>query len=476
MFERVARNTAYLTIAQVIGELLNFVLFIILTRVYGEINIGKYGFAMSIAVILGAVADFGYREYTIKVMAQNLEQAKSILGNIIGLRIVFTLTAMLFLAIGSFSFSISDSTRIVLLSIGAYQLIVGLGQIFISEIKAHEDMKLIIKLVSIHRGVIFLIGIVAILLRCSFTTVMLVFPLGGVIFLSTCLYFSYARFGSLSWGFDIKEMIRSLKEAGHFFLNTIFSEVYSRSASLFLAAMIGEAAVGIYTMASKPVIAIGMFASFFCASFYPAMVKAFKYNANEVAHAATSSIRYLIISLFPIVTGFAIFSSEISRILYGTVSDDIAKLMKVIPFYIGLVSVNTLLRYILFSMNRYRLITFVQTPALALSIILNIIFISFAGVMGAALAAILTEFYINFMLMMTVAKEFSTISLTDYVYKPLLAAGTSVVILFVFINISHIFAAVLSFGTYIAVLFQLKSLTLNDISQVRQLLHRKRVA
>ncbi len=472
MLKKIAKNTAFLAVGRFTGEGINLILFVTLSRLYGEADIGKYGFALAIATILGAFADFGYSEYAVKVFSQDRIRAKSFLSNFLILRVFLTGMAGLVLAGLSFSIDVPETTCTIIVLIGVYQLIFSFAQIFIAEIKAHEEMSVIVSLEFIHRGSILSAALLFIAGGSDFVTVMSAFPVGSLIYLIAALYSSQRRYGRIQWRFDWTESIRSLAEAGHFFLANLFVELYFRSPLLFLAFMIGEEAAGSYTMASKLVIILGLLSYFFSSALYPAMSKLFKDDRAHLTRLSYKSLQYLLISMIPMMIGLAFFSGEISSLIFGNVSPVVPQLIRLLSFYLGVLSLTNFLRYFLFSTDQQRRISPIQIIATGVNVALSVVFIKFFGIVGAAFAVTIAEISMALMFMRYVPKELITGFGGGLIAKPVFAGFAALAVLFFLHRLSDFVAVAVSVAVYLSMLFFIKAISVSDLNAFKQLFPR----
>lgn len=473
MLKKIAKNTAYLTIGRYTGEGLNFILFIALSRIYGGEDIGKYGFALAIAAVLGSVLDFGFADYAVKVFARERDRGKLLLSNFIIIRIVLSIIVTMILVGIAFILDIPDSTRGIILMIGIYQLLFVFGQVYIAEIKAHEEMIYIAKLELIHRGTIFLLAIGLMMMQYPFQVIMLAYPIGGLFYLLGCIYISQSRYGHMPWVFDINEIKKSMHEAGYFFFAQLFFQLYFRSGVFFLMILVSEEAAGAFTMASKLIISLCLLTYFFSSAIYPAMSRAFHEEGDQFSLLYRKSLQGLLIGIIPIAVGIAFYSAQISSLVYGANISGVSQLLGVLSVYFILASVNTFLQYVLFSMDQHRRITTFLAYAAGINILSVLILVNRFGLLGAAYASIITESFICLTFVLFLSKITRASFVTMHVTKPVLAASGGILSLFLLHGISDLLALLTSIVVYALGLFVLKAISLEDLSHLRQLIPRK---
>jgi O-antigen/teichoic acid export membrane protein len=99
--KKIAKNTSSLFIAQIITSILALILSIYLVRKLGDINYGKYSFALAFTTFFSIFLDFGYNTLFIRNVARDKSLVNTYLNNIYFIRALLSIIIFIF----SFSFS-----------------------------------------------------------------------------------------------------------------------------------------------------------------------------------------------------------------------------------------------------------------------------------------------------------------------------------------------------------------------------------
>ena len=451
-------------------------LFVLLSRYFGQENIGKYSFALATGTILSTLADFGYTDYAVKALTRNLDRAKRILAGFLLIRIVLSLAMLAVLLVLANILEVPPSTRHVLILVGIYQLLFTYGQIFIAEIKAHEEMQHIAMLELLHRGIILLIAVGLFTMKQDFTVVVCAYPLGGIMYLATCIYVSRERYGKIILRCVLAECLLSMKEAGFFLVNNLFFQFYFRTAIFFLTFYLGEKAAGSYSMASKLLMAFGLFAYFFSSALYPPLAQAFQFEQERFIRLYRESLRLLVIWVIPIFFVIIQFSNQVTALLYGGGNEDAANVARVLALYFPLMCLNCYLQYVLFAMDRHKIMNAVHPIAVIISIMLNVVLIRKIGLIGAAYAAICVEGVILAIYIAIISKVVETRITIVSIGKPS-AAGLFGGALFLALNNWTIFISVpIFFVGYFCGLWLSGGISMNDWKNLKGLVTSKNLA
>lgn len=67
---RVLRNFSFLALGKVLGDFFTFILFVVLSRYYGQEGMGQYSFAVALTGLFMVAAEFGLLELSVKEMSR----------------------------------------------------------------------------------------------------------------------------------------------------------------------------------------------------------------------------------------------------------------------------------------------------------------------------------------------------------------------------------------------------------------------
>ena len=90
----IAKNTSYFTLSLVIQKVISFTYFIILARVLGPEDLGKYYFAISFTSIFSIIIDLGFTNVLTRETAKSQGRAQEYLSTVLGLKIPLAVIAI----------------------------------------------------------------------------------------------------------------------------------------------------------------------------------------------------------------------------------------------------------------------------------------------------------------------------------------------------------------------------------------------
>ena len=178
---RMFRNFGSLTAGKMLGDLFAFLLFVVCSRLYGQEGIGQYSFAMALAGFFMVLSDFGLELLSIKEMARQKGPLARYFSGILSLRLIQTSVSYALLLVLAAILPVTHETKLVIVVIGAYQLIYKLIDGFAAVFVAREDMHRAAFLVASLRVGAALLAVGAALSGASLLMALMVMPLVGIV-------------------------------------------------------------------------------------------------------------------------------------------------------------------------------------------------------------------------------------------------------------------------------------------------------
>ncbi len=396
--QSIAKNTTFLTVAYIFQKVFAFVYFTLVARFIGATDIGVYTFAISLTTIFSVFIDFGLSSVLVREAAKFKDKANEYLNNIISVKIILAVLSYLAVAaVINLSGKPAISQTMVYLA-GLVMILDSFTLAFFAVFRAYQNLKYEAIGIAINQIVILVVGLAGIYLKFPLYVLVLALLAGStfnflysLILLKVKLKFNF----KLLWD---KPILKTLfKIALPFALAGIFVRVYSYIDQILLSVLIGDQALGWYSVPYKITYAFQFVPAAFAAAIYPAMSDCFVSNKEKLKIIFDKSMYLLIILSVPTAVGIACLADKIILSLYtAEFSPSILALqifiLAVIPIFLNY-PVGSLLN----ACDRQARNTFNMGLTMVLNIILNLILIPYYQHVGAALAA-LTSLTVLFIL------------------------------------------------------------------------------
>ncbi len=473
--QKLAKNTLLLTAASVGQKVIAFFYFALIARTIGVESTGAYFLALAMITTIGVVDDLGLTSVLIREVARAPERATEWLRNTIGVKLLaipVTVAVALFVPT-LFGFD-GDAARLVQIaifimladtvSLTFYGVLRGLHQL------KYESMGIFVgQMLSALLGATFILTghatlpllVVALIVGSAwnavFSIIHVVRRLGWIALRPT-----------FSLGFG------PLRAASAFFLAAVFVKIYSYVDSFTLQAVVGSAAVGLYSVAYKLTYAFQFLPLAFVGALYPTLAANAK-NPDALRKVFLDAEWYLSLLVAPIVFGIFALAPEIIAFFYGADYAGSVAPLSILIFVLLAIFLDFPVGSLLNATGKQSTKTVIMGLTMVINIVANFVLVPRMGVSGASVAAVISFVFMFAAGWYKLPKELN-LTFVDLLRRVggLLLAG--VVMSAVVIACKHVMPWMLTIPVgvvvFFAVAFVTKSFTFNHLRAFRNVLRR----
>ena len=209
------------------------------------------------------------------------------------------------------------------------------------------------------------------------------------------LLFVYRRMGGARLGFSTETEKNLLKKSRYYIIPDMMVAIFAQTDRIMLKLMIDDAATGYYSAA---VACAGMTAFVFSAvidSFRPMIFEDKKNNEGQYEKDVCrlySIIIYLSLLQSVFIT---VFAGLIIRILYGVDYAPSVSALRLIVWYTTFSYVGSVRNIWILAESKQKYLWVINLTGAAANVVLNYFLIPVMGIMGAALASLITQIFTN---------------------------------------------------------------------------------
>ncbi|HFD79866.1 MAG TPA: flippase [Gammaproteobacteria bacterium] len=314
---RITRNTLYLTLGKLLGDLCAFAFLVYFARVFGVEMLGKYAFSMAFSGFLAMFVSMGMNTYMAREVSRRPEELHKYVSNALVTQAF--LAAGVWSLIGLYSLVVYEDldSALILLLIGLYQTLYALAGVFRTEFVVHEKMRYIALAEFAHKLLILLLGTGVIWATRSAVLAVAVYPLGAILMLVLLGTWSLRLYGfpgvRPQWAF-VKQVLRySLP----FLMLMLLSVVFDRFGMMLLATIKGDAEAGLYSAPDRLVVTSLQPVMMFGAAMLPVMSRLASTDAGRLRSLCERSMKLVVVMLLPLSTLWFLVSREVVVLVYG---------------------------------------------------------------------------------------------------------------------------------------------------------------
>jgi len=397
-FKKYFKNTSWLFFERVLRIIITLVVTIYVVRYLGPKDFGLLSYVISFFWLFGAIAILGLENIAIRELVKHPEKRDELVGTVFFLRLLSGLTAIILTSLVLLIVQEDFFTSILILLASVsflFQAFQSIEYYFRASVKAKYNayaMFLSIVLASTLKVILILLEAPILYFVIAFTTEYFLLAIGfvGVYKLNHLKIFT--------WKYSKELSIALLKDSWPLILTGLVVTIYVKIDQIMIKHMMHEEAVGLYAAAVRICEAWYFIPVALCNSLFPAIINAKKVNEklyNNRLQKLYDILVWLSIAIAILVT---IFSSSIINILFGGEYSASSQVLTIyiwagVAVFLGVASSQYLINENLTKLSFIR--AFI---GMILNIILNLILIPKFGIVGSAVATLVSYTAVTFLL------------------------------------------------------------------------------
>ncbi len=371
-----AQNTLYLTAASVGQKILAFGYFISLARIMQPEATGQYFLALSLTTVFAVIADFGVTPVVIREVAKQPSNTQPVVGAFVSTRALGYPPSFQFLIVFAVFVMLADA-----ISLMFYGALRGLHTLRYESLGVFAGQFITVS-----------IGCLVLFFHPSLPWLMVAILAGSIfnMIFSAFRVVKHAGLITLLPQWEGKSVRALLKTALPFALAAIFVKVYSYTDTIMLSKFMGDAAVGLYSIAYKFTYAFQFIPMAFIAALYPTLSTLLaEKNEQALARTFDHAMWYSAIIAAPVVFGIWAIAPEVVR-LAGEDYGHAAPVLAVLIFGLLPIFLDFPIGSLLNAANRQSTKTALMGATMIINVSLNFWLIPERGLMGASIAAVVS--------------------------------------------------------------------------------------
>ena len=290
------RNALWLTVCRLTGDVLNLLLFVLISRRFGPSGAGAYSYGFAIATFGFVIACLGIEEYGLRQYSRLDEDHRpAFLGELLGTQSVMVLLAVLGVAVYLVVTTPDRPTLMLICALGCYQITAAIAPTLFIPAMAQQRMLGPALAELTARTIAFSLAGTAIgLLQAPLAFAVLGYPLAAIVWLGLAIR-SVRRNAPRLRVVRAWPQIRAIFSAlGSFALLEIFAQLFSRVGIISLTLGVGAAAAGVFSTGLRLIEVALMPLSFFGMASYPRLSRMFATEPLQFRRSAADLLWLLV--------------------------------------------------------------------------------------------------------------------------------------------------------------------------------------
>ncbi|CAD6490168.1 MAG: Polysaccharide biosynthesis protein [Candidatus Argoarchaeum ethanivorans] len=465
--QRIAKNTAALTLMSIVTMVLGLIFTVSLARYFGDAAFGKYSFALAFTALFAVFMDLGFNQLTIREVARDKRLAKKYMGNILVIKLFLSIIFFVFVVTAVNLMQYPSDTKMIVYIFGASTILTSFGGLFRAVFHAFEKMEYDSLLTIIRQIVVVSIGLTLLFLGYNLLQVVSVYLIGGVVDIAFSSLVMVKKFAKPEFELDFAFWRSSFTNAIPFGLTTIFVIIYVRIDTIMLSMMVGDAPVGWYNAAVTLVLGLTFIPSVFLGAVFPVFSKFYTSSINSLKNAYEKAFKYLFIILFPIAVGTTLLADKFILLIYGTQFIHSVIALQILIWWNVFGALNWLLGTVLLSINKQKLFAVSTGIGAIFNVIANLFFIPIMSYVGASIATIITEILLFVLLFYYVSTDLYRLPLLKVTVKTIVAGIVMGVCIYYIQSFNVLMVVAIAIVIYFIALVSIGGISEEDITLIK---------
>lgn len=391
---KIIRNASWILICRVIQSVFALVISMITARYLGPANYGVVNYGASIAAFLYPISSLGLGNILVQETLGHPEEE----GKIYGTSLILSLGASGLCMLGIWSFAswanAGEGETILVCVLYSFVLLAQAAEL----IRYWFQARFLSKYVSlISLGAYLVVSGYKILLFATGKSIYW-FALSNAfdyLLIALGLLVTYRKLGGGKLAFSAHVARRMVRSSRHYIVAGMMVTVFAQTDKIMLKLMVGETATGYYSAA---VACAGLTSFVFTAildSARPAIFEAEKQSREKLESSV--SLLYCLVTYLSLAqsAAMAIFAKPLVGILYGAQYTPAVDVLRLVVWYTTFSYLGAVRNIWMLAEGTQKYLWVINLSGAGANILLNALLIPLWGVMGAAAASLVTQFFTN---------------------------------------------------------------------------------
>lgn len=470
----VAKNSIWLVVQPLMLSVLSLFVVGLVARKLGPEEYGVFVFALAFTMLFRPVINMGLRGLMVRAIAEDKSIADEYLGQTLVLRFVLGILAIGLTYIFLNLFDYSEKTVQVTMIASLILLLQSLFTAFHDFFQAFEKMRYVAISQFISGCVLSLCTVAAVLAGYGLIEIIIIYVLGNVLTLITCIYYQWKHFKIPKLRVNINFFAANLKKGFPFFIPQILYTFNSRLGVLMIADLAGARAVAMYGAATNLTDKLLVVPEGIGASIFPAIASLAEGSRDEAVELYRKFSRYILLLGLPLAAGTTGLSDRVIDFIYGDEYAETAIILSVLIWATFFQFILSIKNWTLNAMHYEKMTAIVPIITTPIFFIACYFLVVEYGVLGAAIA-----FLGNCILTFIVLSVLVNIYITPKTYPSFFFIRSMIAVIAMYLVIFYLepYGFLLSFFSavivYLTFIVMLRLVDKEELLAVKQLIYKK---
>lgn len=395
--QTIFKNSFWLAMNEGISKLAKLVLLIYVARILGATDYGKFTFALAFVSLFIIFFDFGLAQITTREFSREKKKENDFPA-LLSLKLILGLGTLPLILIVSFFITPSVLIQKIIWILAACFFVEGLFEILIAFFRARQKMEYEAFVKTSGSLILVGIGLFTLFYFPSIINLSYSYLFGAFIALIFALVIFHFKIQRLSFNWDKSVWKKYLYVSWPLGLVAILSTIYNQLDSVMMGywGMITE--TGWYNAAYRIVWPTLIPVSLISVSFFPVLNRYFKESKEKLQKVWDYQNEIMVLLAFPLTVGGIVLAPKIINFIYDSSFAPSILAFQILILMSGIMFLYNAFYQVLIVANQQKNIFWAVLSGAIINIILNFLLIPKFSLYGAAVATVITQVLVFFLL------------------------------------------------------------------------------
>jgi O-antigen/teichoic acid export membrane protein len=384
------RNMAFASVSAASAGLL-LILFVVAGRTLGDVEFGKFSFALALGTIFETLMDFGLHQVTIRAVARDKSRATELLHHTLAIKLIWGAVALAALMATATILRSEWDVRLACYLLGGSLVLRSYMLTIRGVLQGLERFGWDSIVVAADRAILLAFGTAALAGGAGLRGLTIAFIVARATALALAAWLTHTELGGVGFRYDRtvwRELHLTTLPLG-FFL--VVLNLYSYVDGVMLGVMRGNVETGYYAAAYRTYEGMSYLPSIIAAVLTPRLADLFVRDRGAHRRVALVGFGGSVVLALVVGTIAFVLARPLLVLLFGGEFAAAAEPFRILCIGLPLVFGIWVLHAITMSVNRERLLAQTAVVGLVVNVSLNVYLIPRIGANGAALATVVGE-------------------------------------------------------------------------------------
>jgi len=467
--KKIFLNTLWLMLSSVFNLGVSIFTTSIIARSVGPTLYGRYTFGLNYVYFFSVLANFGLESLFVREAAKDKKRI-DMANDIFCLKILLAIfaTSVVVLSANVLRYPDASLKVIYIFSVGLFFQI--LYDSLMSVYRSLEKMHFMAFFSTAFRVLSALIIVLAIYSGIGFFGIVSAFSIANFVLFLAALFLARRNYKIPNIHVDVRRWLDLMRQGMPFYLSALLTMFYARINVLILSKMVDEAHMGFYMAALNLVESLFFMIVAFNTSIFPAFSRLYGSSFEALRMTYQRVTKYLIMAGTAVCMGTILVADKVVILIYGSDFIVAAQVLRVLIFFWWFTFFSNVQSNLLFSIGRETAQVKIMAIACGASVVCNLAFIHWFGVLGAAFSSVITEAIVVGAITVLLRRSDLRYKPDGHMLRIIFPIIAMTVAVFVLIKVNVFLAVAVGGASYFVSLFIAKVFDSSDIGYMKALI------